>query len=255
MNLHEAQLRFAAHLRDPDNVAPPHDVEDRRMRVYRELFFDNVASLLAGVFPVLERILGPGRWRRLVRDFYRDHRCHTPLFLEVSQEFLAYLGEERAAAADDPPFLYELAHYEWAELALSVSEEDIDADNVDPAGDLLDAVPVLSPLVWHLAYEYPVHKIGPDHQPDRAGAQPTFLVVYRDRSDEVGFMEINPVTKRLLELLEENSTATGRELLARIAAEMSHPQPEVVIRGGHDILENLRARDIVTGSRPAAVRG
>ena len=79
--------------------------------------------------------------------------------------------------------------------------------------------------------------------------QPTWLVVYRDRDDEVGFMEINPVTKRLLEGLEANSGATGRELLTAIAAEMSHPQPEVVISGGLDILENLRNKDIVPGTR------
>lgn len=249
------QYEFAAHIRDPQHSPAPTDVEERRMAIYRELFYNNVEGFLSSTFPVLRKIHDDARWHAMARAFFAAHRSHSPLFLDIPREFLTWLREEREPQPADLPFLYELAHYEWAELALSVSEEDIDADNVDPAGDLLDAVPVLSPLVWHLAYEYPVHKIGPDHQPDRAGAQPTFLVVYRDRSDEVGFMEINPVTKRLLELLEENSTATGRELLARIAAEMSHPQPEVVIRGGHDILENLRARDIVTGSRPAAVRG
>jgi len=63
-------------------------------------------------------------------------------------------------------------------------------------------------------------------------------------------MEINPVTKRLLELLGENSGASGRQLLAAIAAEMSHPQPQVVINGGLDILENLRNKGIVPGTRP-----
>jgi len=65
----------------------------------------------------------------------------------------------------------------------------------------------------------------------------------------VGFMEINPVTRRLLELLEEDDGATGRQLLGRIAAEMSHPQPDFVISGGLEALENLHSRDIVTGTR------
>ena len=34
----------------------------------------------------------------------------------------------------DPPFLAELAHYEWVELALMVAEETIDLDSIDPNG-------------------------------------------------------------------------------------------------------------------------
>lgn len=248
MNLHEAQLRFAAHLRDPDNVAPPHDVEDRRMRVYRELFFDNVASLLAGVFPVLERILGPGRWRRLVRDFYRDHRCHTPLFLEVSQEFLAYLGEERAAAADDPPFLYELAHYEWVELALSVDEAEPDEARVDPAGDLLAGVPVLSPLAWPLAYRYPVHRLAPEFQPTEPPAEQSFYVACRDRSDEVRFLHANAVTLRLIELLRQHPGRTGRAQLDALAEELPQVDRAALLAGGAATLRDLRAADVVLGT-------
>lgn len=250
MNLHEAQLRFAAHLRDPDNVAPPHDVEDRRMRVYRELFFDNVASLLAGVFPVLERILGPGRWRRLVRDFYRDHRCHTPLFLEVSQEFLAYLGEERAAAADDPPFLYELAHYEWVELALSVDEAEPDEARVDPAGDLLAGVPVLSPLAWPLAYRYPVHRLAPEFQPTEPPAEQSFYVACRDRSDEVRFLHANAVTLRLIELLRQHPGRTGRAQLDALAEELPQVDRAALLAGGAATLRDLRAADVVLGTLP-----
>lgn len=250
MNLHEAQLRFAAHLRDPDNVAPPHDVEDRRMRVYRELFFDNVASLLAGVFPVLERILGPGRWRRLVRDFYRDHCCHTPLFLEVSQEFLAYLGEERAAAADDPPFLYELAHYEWVELALSVDEAELDEARVDPAGDLLAGVPVLSPLAWPLAYRYPVHRLAPEFQPTEPPAEQSFYVACRDRSDEVRFLHANAVTLRLIELLRQHPGRTGRAQLDALAEELPQVDRAALLAGGAATLRDLRAADVVLGTLP-----
>jgi len=244
------QYEFAAHIRDPEHRPAPADVDDRRMAIYRELFYNNVEGFLSGTFPVLRRIHDETRWHAMARAFFSSHRSHSPLFLEIPREFLNWLRDEREPQPGDFPFLYELAHYEWVELAVSVAEETIDRNVVDPAGDLLDAVPVLSPLVWHLAYDYPVHKIGPDFLPDASGRQPTWLVVYRDRDDEVSFMEINPVTKRLLELLGENSGASGRQLLAAIAAEMSHPQPQVVINGGLDILENLRNKGIVPGTRP-----
>ena len=220
------------------------------MAIYRDLFYNNVEGFLSGTFPVLRSIHDDTTWHAMARAFFSGHRSHSPLFLEIPREFLNWLREERAPGVDDYPFLYELAHYEWVELAVSVAEESVDRDVVDPAGDLLDAIPVLSPLVWHLAYDYPVHRIGPDFLPDASGRQPTWLVVYRDRNDEVGFIEINPVTKRLLELLEENRGLTGRQLLSAIAVEMSHPQPAAVIDAGRDILETLRNKDIVPGTRP-----
>jgi hypothetical protein len=242
------QYAFAAHIRDPDRVPAPADIEDRRMGIYRELFYNNMESFLSGTFPVLRRIHDDSRWHTLVRDFFARHRSHTPLFLEIPREFLNWLEHGRTARPGDLPFLYELAHYEWTELALSVAEETPEQENVTPAGDLLSGIPVLSPLAWHLAYHYPVHRIGPDFLPDQPGETPTFLVVYRDRQDEVGFMEINPVTKRLLELIDEGSNASGYELLTRIATELSHPQPDVVINGGTEILQGLRGKDIILGT-------
>ena len=44
---------FAGHIRDPDNVPPPEGIEERRMAVYRELFFNNVKGFLARVREVL----------------------------------------------------------------------------------------------------------------------------------------------------------------------------------------------------------
>lgn len=243
------QYRFAAHIRDPERHPAPAGIEDRRMKIYRELFFNNACSLLAGTYPVLSKILGEQRWRALIRDYFARHVAHTPLFPEVPQELLDYLRNERGLRDGDPPFMLELAHYEWAELAVAILDEQPDFNAIDRMGDLLEGRPALSPLAWPLAYSYPVHRISPDHQPEKPGEQPTFLVVYRDRRDEVGFLEINAVTARLLELLgDEADGASGRELLTRIAEEIRHPKPETVIAGGREILEDLRRRDIVLGT-------
>jgi hypothetical protein len=247
--LEELQRRFAAHLRDPAGAAPPADVEDRRLAVYRELFFNNVSGLLAGTFPVLHAVLGPERWRRLARDFYRDHRSHTPLFLEIPREFLDYVAGERSPAADDPPFLGELAHYEWVELALAIEEQELDSLRVDPAGDLLAGVPVLSPLAWPLAYRFPVHRLGPDFQPSEPPAQPSFYVARRDRSEQVGFLHVNAVTLRLVERLQQHPDLTGAAQLEALAGELPQLARESVLAGGGAALTELRAADVVLGTR------
>ncbi len=246
------QYEFAAHIRDPAGRPCPADVDDRRMAIYRDLFYNNLESLLAGNFPVLRRLLSDAHWHDLVRDFFIEHRCATPLFLEIAREFQDYLQNERGFNPEDPPFLLELAHYEWVELALSVSDQEPDLSSVDPNGDLSEGRPLVSPLAWNLSYRFPVHRIAPEFQPQAPPAEPTHLVVYRKRSDDVEFLEINAVTQRLLQLVQENPAWTGLETVKRIAAELRHPQPELVMQTGVQLLKDLRARDIIIGTRRAA---
>lgn len=246
------QLRFAAHIRDPDACPPPAGIEERRLAIYRRLFYNNVENFAASGFPILRSFYNDEDWHALVHDFFTRHRCKTPLFLEIAREFLDYLEHERPPQPEDPPFALELAHYEWVELALYVAEDDSTPDITDGEGDLLADVPVLSSLAWPLSYHYPVHTIDAANQPAEPGEQPTYLIAFRGTDDEVQFLEINPTTARLLTLLTQEPAPTGEAALLRIADESRHPDPEVVVQGGRQILEQLREQGIIVGSRPAA---
>jgi hypothetical protein len=241
------QYAFAAHIRDPQRYPRPEDVEERRMAVYRELFYNNVEGFLASGFPVLRRLYADDDWHRMARDFFARHRSRSPYFLEITQEFLQYLRKERQPRPEDPPFVMELAHYEWVELALAISEEEPAWEAIDPHGDLLEGRPALSPTAWLLSYQYPVHRIG-EFRPEAPGEQPTFLMAFRDTRDQVSFMELNPVTARLLALMKERPQATGREILGHIADEMRHPNPDAVLEGGRQTLTQLHSAGVVLGT-------
>jgi len=243
------QRQFADHIRHPERHPAPPDVEPRRMAIYNELFFNNVESFLAGSFPVLRRITPDAQWQALARDFFAGHACRTPLFTRLAEEFLDYLEQERKPAPQDPPFLLELAHYEWVELALTLSDADQSLPPLDPNGDLLEGHPLISPLAWSLSYVYPVHRIGPDFLPDEAPVAPTYLVVYRDRQDKIGFLEINPVTSALLDRLENDPQTSGRQALEAVAEVLQHPDPAGVIQAGTQLLHELRRREILLGTR------
>ena len=247
-NFQQTQYEFAGHIRNPEQEPRPSDIEERRMAIYRDLFFNNISNFLSGTFPVIKKILSADRWDELIREFMIKHHAHTPLFLEMPQEFIEFLQTTYKPKADDYGFLVELAHYEWVELAVSVDTAEINMDEIDPQGDLIAGVPVLSPLAWPLSYSYPVHQIRPDNLPSHAPEQGTYLVVYRDQEDKVGFLEINIVTARLLEMLKENPDQSGQSLMTHIAQEMNHPQPEVVVDGGAKTLAQLRRHDIILGS-------
>ena len=243
------QRQFAAHIRDPDRQPAPAGIEDRRLQIYRELFFNNLRSLLANNFPVLHGLYEPDDWSALVRDFYAEYRCHTPLFTEIAREFLRYLQDVREPRPNDPPFLLELAHYEWIELALELDERDPAAIAVDADGDLLAGSPALSPLAWPLSYRFPVHRIRPDHRPAQPPAEPTHLLVYRDRQDRVRFMELNAVARLLVERLQNGPRASGRSLLESVAADIGHPDPARVVAAGAGLLADLRERGVILGTR------
>lgn len=247
--LSQLQTDFAAHIRDPENQPAPAGVEDRRMKIYRDLFFNNIQSMLAGNFPVLRQLHSESDWRDLIRDFYAHYRCQTPLFTEIAREFLRYLQDVREPLNSDLPFLLELAHYEWVELALELEEKELQDFDADPGGDLLSGIPQLSPLAWPLSYRYPVHNITPDHQPSEAPPEPTHLLVYRNRDDEVKFMRLNGVSRLLLSLMQEHPHLSGRELLERVAESIRHPNPESVIQSGAELLGDFRRRDIILGTR------
>ena len=248
----EKQYAFAAHIRDPQHVPAPDGIEDRRMAIYRELFFNNLRSLLSSTFPVLKKLHADDKWRRMVRRFMQKHSAQTPYFLQLPAEFLDFLQNEYEPEDDDFPFLVELAHYEYIELALSVSEASNDLDGVDPDGDLLAGVPVKSELAWVYAYQYPVHRISKEFQPDAPEEQPVYLAVYRGSNDKVGFLELNPVTAGLLNAVAENETGkTGDRLLRDLAAEIGFQDADAFVQHGLAALEEMRSLEILTGTRQA----
>jgi hypothetical protein len=245
----QRQYAFAAHLRDPASVPIPDGIEARRIAIYAELFYNNVEGLLAGNFPVIRALTDDDRWRALVRDFLREHQSHTPLFTEIGREFLRYLETRAERDTDDPPFLLELAHYEWVELAVSIDEARIDEVPHDPDGDVVAGRPVLSPLAWPLAYRFPVHRIRQDYQPQQAPEQPTFLIVARNRRDEVAFLETTALSLKLLELVKEHSSFTGLDCVNAIADAFPAAERDIARAAGADILRDFHRREILLGTR------
>ena len=240
------QQQFTRHMRDPENTPAPADIEDRRIGIYRDLLFNNVANFMANSFPVLRKITPDEKWHEMMRDYFKRHKARTPLFPRMPQEFIHYLENERDPDLD-PPYTLELAHYEYIETAVSIDTRELDWRGINQDGDLLAGVPVLSPLVRLHCYQYPVHKISRDNLPASKPETPTYMAIYRNRDDKVQFVELNPVSARLLELIQGDQNRTGRELLESIAAEMQHPDPGIVIQGGLDIMKDLRARDVLLG--------
>jgi len=255
LDLKQAQFEFAAHIRNPDIHKAPDGIEDRRMAIYRELFYNNIEGFICSGFPVLRSICSDAYWHALVRDFMTRHRAKTPYFLEIAQEFLVYIQNLRPPQQfpDDPPYLLELAHYEWVELALDVSESEIPAAcGVFPdCSVLMSSCVHVSPLVWCLSYVYPVHRIGPEYinkglSEIEPPSDSTHLVVYRDRMDKVGFIAANAVTLRLLQLLQASPDIPFASQINSLAAELQSPVSDEFVAFSYDLLKKFYRLHIVS---------
>lgn len=241
------QRLFMAYIRDPDRSPAPSDIEKCRIDLYRELIFNNMESFLSKNFPVLRRLTGDVCWMALVQDFFSEHRCKSPYFSEIPEEFLGYLQQERGDRKRDFPFMVELAHYEWVEMALAIATD----VPVKPNGSILAIDDLkqrfsVSPLAWPLAYRYPVHQVSASFKPETPPAEPTYLVVYRNQDYRVKFMQINAMTYRFLQLVEENPEKSGEDCLLILCQEIGQKNLDQILRGGVDMLQGLSSRGIVS---------
>lgn len=212
--LAETQREMARFLRDPEGAGAPAGIEPRRLQIYRDLVYRNIEGFISSAFPVLRSLYENDAWEARVRGFMQQHRCKTPLFLQISEEFLAHLTA--LPESELMPFEAELAHYEWLELAVDVAEGAVPEQRAGEAADRVRAS--ISPAARLVSYRFPVHRIGPSFQPAEAG-EPVFLLVYRDRESRVQFMELSAASARLLHEIESAEEANVEDLLERLAVE------------------------------------
>jgi hypothetical protein len=240
----QLQYQLTEHIRQPERNAPPEGIEDRRLSIYRELFFNNVLGFVNSAFPVLHSLYSEQRWLALVRQFFAEHDCHSPLFLDISKEFVAFLAEEYSLQSDDPVFIRELAHYEWVELAVAVAQEKTAQPWFSVAPNRDDPLSVAA-TAKVVSYAYPVHTISVDNQPKTTSQIPTSIVVYRDQEEQVCFMEINLLTAQLLALLQQEPGQSVNQLVSTLASLAPQFDKTVLANGAMEIVTMLAVRGVI----------
>jgi len=246
-----AQKQMTDWLREPGSKPAP-AVELRRLNIYRELFFNNVSDFVDTAYPVLKSLLPEDEWSGLVLRFFAEHRCASPYFRDISLEFRTWIENTQSEWLAKHPWGAELLHFEWVELAAECA--DIEEDNAacQPDGDLLTGIPFVQRCVWPLVYRWPVHALSAENPPGfESPEQPVCLLVFRDSDDEVHFLEVNPLSARLIEMLQVHAPRSGLDLLQQLAAEAGYAGPalEGFVQAGASLLETLRDNGVIRGTR------
>ena len=241
MSFQATQNAFMQHIRDPENNAFP-DIEDRRLAIYRELFFNNVEGFVSSAFPVLHSLYSEDDWLALVRKFFSQHDCKSPYFLQISEEFMAFLSNEYQRTDADPEYMLELAHYEWVELALSIADQD---PNEGQIADIQTQPMYFSSLAWRVSYAYPVQFASSDNLHLNVMDEGNHLVIYRDNDDEIQFVAINGITAHLLQQIESNAGISFAVLLEVMQSVLPQVEAAVLESGLKTTLLDLAEKGVL----------
>lgn len=228
------QRGFLNFVRNPASPLPA-TANPRAMGIYADLVYRNLAGFINQFFPVCyqvcEQECEPGAWQALIRAFIAQHPSQTPYFLAIAEEFLQFLLSRPAALEALPAYIPELAHYEWVELALDIADIPQPAPTIVNAdADLWDSHWQLSPLAWCLAYQYPVHAIGPAN-PSPA-PNPSAYVVYRNAQLAVKFIALTLASAQWLQAIDPATTprtALTKLLTGELSEELM-AQTQAVLR-------------------------
>ncbi len=236
----QLQRALTTAIREQRDYNPPcgNAIEERRLRVYRELFFNNFSQFFASGYPVCRALLDDEAWNRLIGDFLRHHGAHTPLFHFLGRELLDFMRSDAFDADAFPPWLVDLADWEWREVEVSVADAELPPaceHTVSPQSVLR-----LSPLARVCHYAWPVHALSPQ-APDVEPA-PTWLLIWRDRADDVHFARVAPLMGALLQALDGETPL--HDWLAQMAAQCGMDADDL-FRMAQPFLQDLVKRDAV----------
>lgn len=178
-------------------------LDDKRLKVYQELFFNNFKSSVKQCFPVLNEIISEDKWNHLIKLFMKDYGCESPYFCDIPSNFIDFL-----TSLDDKdlpfPFFLEMAHYEWIELDLSLDESAI--ENYKKINEVTEKTEIiLTPYLRLLAYQYPVHQISKTYLPEKPGQFPSCFIVFRKDNFEIEFVKVTPVIIYFLNIFSDDN--------------------------------------------------
>lgn len=238
------QKRFAHYLRKPEESSFDEISEPRRLHVYRDLIRNNLQSFLNSAFPVSRKVLGEELWRLAGDSFRANYQSESPYFTDISGGFVDYLQVAEIQALQSYPFIRELVHYEWVELTVSLSQLPSEPGLLSEV-ELTAARLLVNPSAQVLRYQFPVHQVSVEHQPQQPLSEALLLVVFKNTAGLVKFIQLNPLTALLLQHLQQHPQLTLAQLQAAMEEALPQLAPATLAAGMQQTLTEFGSRELV----------
>lgn len=243
MTFKEIQARFVEQLKAPEKfVDEPwlDEIEARRLAVYQRLLRNNIFRFIDSAFPVLRKLTAEKQWAETKERFFRTFSSQSPYFTGIAASFVEYLQSH------DELFIFaaELAHYEWAELA--VEQKSWPENFICLEEGLESGSPIgLNPTAIVSSYQYPVDEISTEFLPQDPLPEPRFMVIFRDSNDKVRFIRINAMTFLLLTELQNRESIQLNSLLGLLPELLPQWPKEQLQQGAEQTLNRLAGQQLI----------
>lgn len=236
----DAQASENSEVESLDGAGYPRQVQARITETLEHAFARTKARLDEGDEAV---------WRFLVRRFYREAPPQEILLRRVPEGFLRFLRGTGVHAAETtlPPWLLDLATFEWTELEVAYAADL--ACTGSPAPFDMQQPAVFSPAVRLLSLSYGVHETSRDETAPfahlRRGA--TYLCVYREPvTHDVHTLTLSETAHVLLRSMMDGNAPTTAVLQA--ASRTATTVDTAWLEAFSALVADLLARGVVRGS-------
>jgi hypothetical protein len=225
------------------------DGEAPRWQAYRRMVRSRFYTTIDHAFERFIGIIGVDRFHRRVDRFLAEDPPRSPYLRDLPGEFLKFVERRPDALADSeelPPYTLDLLRYEWAELDVAYSYEEVRSDDVVDLD--MEKIAVLSPSHRMLDLEYPVHRMGTDGTGGPTERAPLTLCLYRDRAThEVETLELTPVAASMLSGMRDR-TGPLSGVVRDAAAAHGVTIDLAFIEALSTLLADLTERGVILGS-------
>ncbi len=222
---------------------------EQRFRVYRRMARHRLSDVIENSFPRLRVALSD--MEPILERWFDESPPRSPYVRDIAGEFAKWLSEAELSGA--PPWVNELAAFEWATLDVQHAHEEEGAEDVREIGELdFERPAILTPAHRILRTRYAVHRIPEDVTTMPVVEEGPFaLCIYRDpASHEPRVLELSPIAAAIV---EEVRTGDGTVVDAVRAASVreSFAIDGPFIEAFSELVADLAERGVWIGAKPS----
>lgn len=233
---------FAGHGVPAEAAAGLPSLAAERLLIYRKMVHGRLRDLFAEFLPKSAARLGRARLQAETARFIAEVAPRTPYFRAITGEFVAWAGQRWPADPGLPPYLADLAAYEWANAEVGDLPAGGEAASGNPLA--LDRPVQLDGTTTLRRYAWAVHRASEAGDLD---AEPTALLLYRDRAElRVRVLELTPRAAAVCAHLLVG--ATLQAALTGACAELDQPMDDEFLAAMATFFADLADRGVLLGA-------
>lgn len=206
-------------------------VKQKHVHHYRRLVYNIIDDSLESSFPLMVNLITPKEWKKLVHEFFENHKCAHYQVWQMPRELITYMQDVEHELLHKYPCLENLMQFEWVECELYMMA---DIECKYPVNNKLDwSKPlVLNPEMNLELVHYPVHLKNAKYISLTQKGNYFYIGHRHPQTGKVIFTNVSPALVRIIEnlsLAPRLFVDVAEEVCKELQIELS-PEAEVGLK-------------------------